>query len=310
MCKLARSLLLFVLFVLSKETFAQDVKGHWYGIGHVQTSQTHQQYLSELILRQKGKTVWGSLQYFFNDSLVNVPLNGSFDAASRKLKINKFPVIYYQSPSARNSIDCQLTGDFTLMISKTEAVLTGRLRPDADHKYTVPEISLRLTRSNDTMPWVGTEDPGPQQDTIPAPAPARVTPATTAPGAAVAVAVLAAAEVFAKREKVYTNEFEVVGPTLKLELYDNGQVDYDSVSLFFNNKLILPKTKLDHRAIRLNITLDPSLEDNELSMFAENLGMVPPNTAALIITDGGARYEVQLTSDLNKSATIRLKRKK
>lgn len=321
MCKLLRPLLLFVLLGLVQHGFSQDVKGHWYGIGHVQVLQTHQQYLSELVLRQKGKTVWGSLQYFFKDSLVTVNLKGSFDAQTRRLTINPFTVIYYQSPTAKNSIDCSLSGSFLLTVSKTESVLTGKLFPDRDHRYTVPDITLRLTKSDDTMPLVRSEEPEIKQDTTaqvsstlaPTPAAAIAVPGAPAAGiapAGTAAAELAKTEVFTKRAKVYTKEFEVTGPTLKLELYDNGQVDYDSVSLFLNNKLILPKTKLDHRAIRLTVTLDPSLEDNELSMFAENLGMVPPNTAALIITDGTTRYEVQLSSDLNKSATIRLRQKK
>ena len=67
---------------------------------------------------------------------------------------------------------------------------------------------------------------------------------------------------------------------------------------------------LTHKAIRLTIDLDPNLEYNELSMLAENLGMIPPNTAALVIYDGKIRYETLLTSDLSKSATIKLVKKK
>lgn len=81
------------------------------------------------------------------------------------------------------------------------------------------------------------------------------------------------------------------------------------VSLYLNNKLVLPKVSLTHRAVRLTINLDPSLPFNELSMFAENLGTKPPNTAALILYDGATRYETLLSSDLSKSATLKLKKK-
>ena len=67
---------------------------------------------------------------------------------------------------------------------------------------------------------------------------------------------------------------------------------------------------LKHKAIHLTIDLDPNLEFNELSMLAENLGMIPPNTAALVIYDGKIRYETLLSSDLSKSATIKLVKKK
>ncbi len=106
------------------------------------------------------------------------------------------------------------------------------------------------------------------------------------------------------REKVFVREIEISGGPLKLELYDNGSIDYDSVSVYLNNRLLIPKSKLDHKAIRKTIVLDSTLAYNELSMFAENLGMVPPNTAALIIYDGDKRHELVLTSDLNKTATI------
>jgi hypothetical protein len=45
-------------------------------------------------------------------------------------------------------------------------------------------------------------------------------------------------------------------------------------------------------------------------MFADNLGSIPPNTALMIVNDGKKRYELRLTSNLEKSATIRIKKKK
>ncbi len=299
MRKLTRYLPLIFAFVLAINANAQQVNGHWYGIGMLQTSETYHNYLSELVLRQKGKTVTGSLLYYFRDSLVKVNISGSFDEWTRKLRIKPFPVIYYQSPSARNSIDCYMSGNFTLVASKTESVLSGTLAGDEDHKYTVPQISFRLKKSDDTLDWVQTFEPEIKKDNVLA----------NSPALAVAPEEQALQD-FTRRVKVYTKELDIVNNSLRLELYDNGEIDYDSVSLVLNNKIILPKTKLDHRAIRLTIQLDPSLEDNELSMVAANLGMIPPNTAALIIYDGKTRYETLLTSDLSRNATIRLRRKK
>jgi hypothetical protein len=115
---------------------------------------------------------------------------------------------------------------------------------------------------------------------------------------------------FTKRAKVFTKVIEVENSSLRLEIYDNGEIDGDVVALYLNNKKILPSTGLTHRAVRINIKLDESLEYNELSMFAENLGRVPPNTAALIIYDGTTKYETLLSSDLSKSASIKLVKKK
>jgi hypothetical protein len=298
MTKTIKAACLAILLLTATGSFSQSVDGHWYGIGMMQTIRNYNPYLSEMVLRQKGKTVWGELEYYFKDSLMKVKLNGNFDEQTHRLTINPFSMIYFMSPNAKNSIDCFMSGNFVLRASKTESVLSGSLFSDADHRYTVPDINYRLVKSNDTLPLVMHDEPEPKKEIVVAPVPAAEEPQT------------GSAEVFAKRGKIFTKEIDVENTTLRLELYDNGQIDYDSVSLFLNNKMILPKTMLTHRAIRLNIELDPSLEFTELSMFAENLGMIPPNTAALIIYDGKTRYETLLTSDLSKSATIKLKRKK
>ena len=48
---------------------------------------------------------------------------------------------------------------------------------------------------------------------------------------------------------------------------------------------------------------------NELVLYAENLGSIPPNTALMIITDGTNRYEVRLSSDLKNNASVRFELK-
>ena len=97
---------------------------------------------------------------------------------------------------------------------------------------------------------------------------------------------------------------------LNLEFYDNGEIDYDSISVYQNDKLVLPKSMLNYDALKLSIKLDESLEYTDITMFANNVGLIPPNTAVLILYDGKKRYEIQLTSDFEKSATIRLRKNK
>ncbi len=299
MVKLIKKVLVFLLLASQFPAGAQQVTGHWYGIGLLQGSRQYNAYLSELVLQQKGKAVNGYLLYYFKDSLVKAPLTGLYDDNTHKLTIHPFSVLYYLSPNAKNSIDCYMSGNFTLLASKAESVLTGRLSGDEDHKYTVPDISFRLTKSNDTAYLVMKNDePEIKKDTVITRKPKPSENETTA------------WEAFTQRGKVVAKELWVFNSKLRLEIYDNGEIDYDSVSLFLNNKQILPKSMLNHKAIRLSIDLDPNLEVNELSMFAENLGMIPPNTAALILFDGNTRYETMLTSDLSKSATLRLRRKK
>jgi hypothetical protein len=109
---------------------------------------------------------------------------------------------------------------------------------------------------------------------------------------------------FEKRSTNVLQTVNVENPTVKIELYDNGDIDGDSVSLFYNGKVLLAHKKLTTQSITLELPVNND-EVNELVMYADNLGTIPPNTALMIVTDGTKRYEVRVTSDLKKSGTIR-----
>jgi hypothetical protein len=98
--------------------------------------------------------------------------------------------------------------------------------------------------------------------------------------------------------------------SLKLTLYDNGEVDGDSVSILLNGKVIISKQGLSTNAVNKTIYFTPEMGDSmQLVMYAENLGTIPPNTGLLIIKDGRDRYEIRFSGDLKKNAAIILKRR-
>jgi len=297
--------IVFLFFGWQQTSLAQQVNGHWYGVGKVAVPGEHSAYLAELILKQKGKTVTGELQYYFRDSLFKLSVNGLFNSSNRLLSFKPIPFIYYLSRSTRNGIDCMLTGNFTLIVNRTESILIGTFESDAAHMYTAPAIQFRFRHSTDSIATkvdksIQTEEDEAVTDTVEAPV---VIDSTI-------IVPKKIDSLFQSREKIFVREIEISGGPLRLELYDNGSIDYDSVSVYLNNQLLIPKVKLDHKAIRKTILLDSTLAFNELSMFAENLGMVPPNTAALIVYDGNKRHELILTSDLNRTATIRLRNRR
>ena len=108
-----------------------------------------------------------------------------------------------------------------------------------------------------------------------------------------------------KRKSTVLKTIEVGNHSVKIDLYDNGEIDGDSVSIFYNGKMIIANRKLTARPISFILDMDEENAVNELAMYAENLGSIPPNTALMIVTDGPNRYEVRITSDLEKSGVIR-----
>ncbi|MBK8608563.1 MAG: hypothetical protein IPL84_01030 [Chitinophagaceae bacterium] len=110
---------------------------------------------------------------------------------------------------------------------------------------------------------------------------------------------------YEKRNNDLIKTIEIDNPTFTVALYDNGEIDGDSISLLFNGRLLLAHKRLSDKALQLKLDVDPGRDVNELIMYAENLGTIPPNTALMVVYDGDNRYEVRISSDLQKSGVIR-----
>jgi hypothetical protein len=96
--------------------------------------------------------------------------------------------------------------------------------------------------------------------------------------------------------------------SLELALYDNGEVDGDTVSVLLNGEIILAKQGLKSAAIKKTIYV-PS-DSVTMVLYAENLGKYPPNTGLLIIHDGDETYQIRFSADLQQNAAVIFKRKR
>lgn len=110
-----------------------------------------------------------------------------------------------------------------------------------------------------------------------------------------------------ERENSLVKTLLTNSPEIKIELYDNGQIDNDTVTIYHNNQVIAYKKKLSHQPITINLHASAEEDIHEFIMVADNLGEIPPNTALMIITTGGKRYEVALVSTEQKNAKVVVK---
>jgi hypothetical protein len=98
--------------------------------------------------------------------------------------------------------------------------------------------------------------------------------------------------------------------SLELTLYDNGEVDGDTVSVVMNGQVIMPKVGLSTKAFKKTIDTKAAGDSIQLIMYAESLGSLPPNTGLLIVYDGKDRYEIRFSGDMQKSSAIVFRRRK
>ena len=98
--------------------------------------------------------------------------------------------------------------------------------------------------------------------------------------------------------------------SLSIALYDNGEVDGDTVSVIINDEMFIDKQGLKSSAFRKTFYVPQQDSDSLLVvLYAENLGKYPPNTGLLQIKDGEEIFYVRFKADLDRNAAIVLRRK-
>lgn len=96
-------------------------------------------------------------------------------------------------------------------------------------------------------------------------------------------------------------------PEIKIELFDNGEIDGDTITVYDNNQVIAYRQGLSGKPITLSIKASELVPVHEIVMVANNLGSIPPNTAMMVVTTGGKRYEVFISSDEKQNAKVVIK---
>ena len=106
------------------------------------------------------------------------------------------------------------------------------------------------------------------------------------------------------RKQQIFGHIPVTVKNITLQVYDNGEIDGDSVSIFYNNRLLVNKQMLSEKPILINLQLDETVSLHQITLFAENLGSIPPNTCLVVITAGDKRYEMHASSNLKENAVL------
>jgi hypothetical protein len=303
--------LLFTLFLITS-LFAnsQNVAGYWYGVAKVGTGANANSYLVELILNHNGTSVNGIINYYFKNTFRSFKTNGNYFSADRQLSLFAIPVTFHGSNS-RMEVDCPMDFVAQLRTARAGSNLIGRFVSKDNYRYTCPDILFDLQLNKDA---------GNQDSILTALREFKETFQVWTPSATdtLVAAVVQQRPVvnyvvnnqYQERQKVYLEDIEIESDSIQVDIYDNGEIDGDSISLFFNDKLLASTQRLSTKSIHMDLKLDSTKEYNEIGMFADNLGSIPPNTALMIITDGKKRYEVRISSNLQQNGVLRIRRKK
>jgi hypothetical protein len=300
-------LFLPLLISITSSTEAQTVKGSWFGKGEVMLEGQNNNYLLELILKQKGTKVEGILGYYYKSFYQTYFVTGKYNPKTRAVTIKDFPIIYFNANTIETAVHCTMNLETTLSVTSLKSSLKGYFISNDDYKYLCPVVNLSLYRDeNDNTDsallaakamqkyWEPNKD---------------VTVEKTIVQERKPVQFQTEIKKFNARKYNYIKDITVSSDSLRISLFDNGYIDGDTVSIFYNKVPIIRKQGLSAEGQNFYLVLDKSVKEHELSMFSENLGSIPPNTALMIINDGVNRYEVFLTSTLTTNGIIRIRTK-
>ena len=305
-----KKILFFIAMAATINVSAQSVVGYWYGTANVAGKSSTNNYMIEMIVTQNQSAVQAILNCYFKNTFRSIKINGNYNNIKRELTLLDIPMPYFASTD-RVQVDCQMEFKASHRVAKAGSNLTGRFYGKGDYQYTCPDIVFDLKLNTDA---------GNQDSVLTALRNFKETYQLWTPSA---TDTLVQANViqrkienpvinkeYTERENVVQKEIEVSSDSLQVDFYDNGEIDGDSISVFFNDQLLGANLMLSTRSVHMNIKLDTTREYNQLAMFANNLGSIPPNTALMLISDGKNRWEVRLSSNLDKSGAVRIRRKK
>lgn len=316
-----RSVFLFFIVVLSVlKSDAQSIKGSWFGSADVLLGGSHNNYLVELDLKQENNEIKGIISYYFKETFQSFYVKGTYNPRTREILIKDLPITYFRASGA-NGVECVMDLRAIVTASRVSTNIKGVFTSQGKYKYTCPDIAFDFVYgeqlNTDSLIdkfspirkiWRPTED-----DVVVNPLESRVPDSVDLKVKEPSLDQMEAQKIlqeFNKRKEVVGKELLVDSDSLRLTFYDNGIVDGDSISVFFNKEPIATHQSLSERGIVVYAVLDTTKTYNEISMFAENLGTIAPNTALMVITDGVNRYEIFLSSSLTQNSTIRIRRRK
>jgi hypothetical protein len=205
---------------------------------------------------------------------------------------------FYVEPFLRNK-------KTTATVPKTDTARATVARKPVVKKPVVKTPATNQTVAKKPVPKKETITTKPQEKTAVVQPEKR--PDITAPIKPIEPKIIPTPVTIRERKNELTRTIAVNNKEVQISLYDNGEIDDDTISIYLDGALILANKRLSNKPINYTLHIDESVPEHTLTMVAENLGRIPPNTSLMIITDGDKRYQVGITSTEQKNAMVRFR---
>ena len=270
-----RLIQILLILILGVPALGQELNGIWKGTLTISPGGCFQVYNLELQIAIDDKQNISGISYHYSDlqNYVKEEFDGHYDAQGMVLSINENKVITYHVPP-----DCIPCIKKYALVYKNEGkieTLSGTMGGKMINNAGIcPPGTIILTRIKESA-FKELE----QKKAISVPV--------------------------NNRKNELVREIKVDTGEIRLDFYDNGIIDGDTISVYANNQAIVTNKGLTTKPITVYVRVDALRKEQEIVMAGKNLGTIPPNTALMIVTAGNKRYQLYLTSDEQKNAMVR-----
>ncbi|NCW87832.1 MAG: hypothetical protein EBV71_02940 [Chitinophagia bacterium] len=267
----------FILLFFSQTIVAQELDGRWSGRLVMAPSGCFAVYNIEFSIQEKDGKITGTAHHF-SDSLnyVRKKIIGTYSKDSNTLLIEEGEIVDFKIKE--DCVPCMKSYRLTYHKGSGSTITDEQIRGSwsspaskaADGKASCDPGTIVLNRQTKT-----TSTPINKSDEL------------------------------RDKKNILVREIRLDSSVAKIELFDNGQIDGDTVSVYVNNRSVVFKQLLRAQPITFSVPVDQKRSVQEVVMVGENLGTIPPNTALMIVTAGKERYQLYLTADEKRNALVR-----
>lgn len=273
---------------------AQDLSGVWVGnySKHILMT-TPQKLVVELYLHDDSLITGASHLYYRNNMYEHYTLVGSYN---RKDSIARFREDSTLGVKLGYLVNNCLGNYITkLTVNDTSMLLTGKWSDNRTSLGHCPTVNVHLAKPlSQRKAQVITETKNRKQEPVP--------------------------DKIAVKDKIDDKNLERASEiqslieipvaekdSIRIELYDNKEVDGDVISLYLNDEILLHKQQLRATPLVLYVSLNTGAVVDKIKMAAENMGSDPPCTAMMqITTRTGKKYKIDLSSNYSRNGIVEL----
>jgi hypothetical protein len=274
-----RSFLPILFFLLPCGLFAEDLNGVWKGILTQGPGGCYAEYFLELQINfSNGQVTGRTYDYYDKNRFVKMSFTGRYNMQTHRLVLVEGRILQANIPA--DCIPCIKTYDLNYSKHGEDELLSGDWKGHiSDKGNACPPGKIMLKKAAVSDFPVDIE----QSDTL---------------------ILLQRSLHLQPRQKDLVKILVVDTSLIRIQLFDNAEIDGDTITVLINDKLVLYRQMLTDKPLTLNFNAFPGVE-YELVMYADNLGTIPPNTALMVVQAGTTKIDVFLSSSEQQSAAVK-----